>query len=100
MHPVPKGYTKLTTCYQGAKYGYIWAAANFLCVGFFFLLMPELKSRTLEEIDELFLNRVSVKNFSKFKTTIGEEAAREVKDHAGLFDHKPGTATEQVEQVR
>ncbi|KAK7724477.1 hypothetical protein SLS57_004232 [Botryosphaeria dothidea] len=84
----------------GAKYGYIWAAANFLCVGFFFLLMPELKGRTLEEIDELFLNRVSVKNFSKFKTTIGEEAAREVKDHAGLFDHKPGTATEQVEQVR
>ncbi|EKG10332.1 General substrate transporter [Macrophomina phaseolina MS6] len=84
----------------GAKYGYVWAAANFLCVGFFFIPMPELKGRTLEEIDELFLNRVSVRNFPKYKTTIGDEAAREVKEHAGLFEQKSGAAREHVEQVQ
>ncbi|KAF9632319.1 putative general substrate transporter protein [Lasiodiplodia theobromae] len=84
----------------GAKYGYIWAAANFLCVGFFFFCMPELKGRTLEEIDELFLNNVSVSNFPKYRTTIGDVVAQEVKDHAGLSDHKSGGATEHVEQVQ
>ncbi|GME52867.1 General substrate transporter [Neofusicoccum parvum] len=84
----------------GAKYGYIWAAANFLCVGFFFLCMPELKGRSLEEIDELFLNKVSVRNFPKYQTTIGDEAAREVKENTGLFDHKSGAGTEHVEQVK
>ncbi|KAL1622051.1 hypothetical protein SLS54_005116 [Diplodia seriata] len=84
----------------GAKYGYIWAAANFLCVGFFFFCMPELKGRTLEEIDELFLNSVSVSNFSKYRTTIGDAAARDIKDHAGLPGQKSGGATEHVERVQ
>ncbi|KAL1622949.1 hypothetical protein SLS56_008557 [Neofusicoccum ribis] len=86
--------------FQGAKYGYVWAAANFLCVGFFFFCMPELKGRSLEEIDELFLNKVSVRNFPKYQTTIGDEAAREVKENTGLFDHKSGAGTEHVEQVK
>lgn len=90
----------LSNISQGAKYGYIWAAANFLCVGFFFFCMPELKGRTLEEIDELFLNDVSVSNFPKYRTTIGDVVAQEVKDHAGLSDHKSGGATEHVEQVQ
>ncbi|KKY20280.1 putative general substrate transporter [Diplodia seriata] len=83
----------------GAKYGYIWAAANFLCVGFFFFCMPELKGRTLEEIDELFLNSVSVSNFSKYRTTIGDVAARDIKDHARLPGQKSGGA-EHVEHVQ
>lgn len=90
----------LSNISQGAKYGYIWAAANFLCVGFFFFCMPELKGRTLEEIDELFLNNVSVSNFPKYRTTIGDVVAQEVKDHAGLSDQKSGGATEHVEQVQ
>ncbi|OJD31699.1 general substrate transporter [Diplodia corticola] len=84
----------------GAKYGYIWAAANFLCMGFFFFCMPELKGRTLEEIDELFLNNVSVANFPKYRTAIGDAAAQEVKDHGGLSGQKAGGATEHVEHVQ
>ena len=49
---------------QGAKYGYIWAGSNFCCFVFFYMFVPETKGRTLEEIDELFANRVSVRNFT------------------------------------
>ncbi|ORY16405.1 general substrate transporter [Clohesyomyces aquaticus] len=59
----------------GAKYGYIWAGSNFLCVLFFFFFMPEMKGRTLEEIDELFANKVSPLKFKSYQTTIRHEAA-------------------------
>ena len=63
---------------QGAKYGYIWAGSNFCCFVFFYMFVPETKGRTLEEIDELFANRVSVRNFRTFRTAIMEEALRDV----------------------
>ena len=63
---------------QGAKYGYIWAGSNFCCFVFFYMFVPETKGRTLEEIDELFANRVSVRNFRTFQTAIMEEALRDV----------------------
>ncbi|RYP52923.1 hypothetical protein DL768_002019 [Monosporascus sp. mg162] len=62
----------------GAKYGYIWAGSNFCCFVFFYLFLPEMKGRTLEEIDELFANRVSVRNFRAFKTSIVEDALKDV----------------------
>lgn len=33
---------------------------------FFYFFLPEIKGRSLEEIDELFQNRVSVKDFPKY----------------------------------
>ncbi|KAF2265208.1 general substrate transporter [Lojkania enalia] len=80
----------------GAKYGYIWAGSNFLCVLFFFFCMPEMKGRTLEEIDELFANKVSVFKFKSYQTTIGNEAAREVEEK--VFEQK-GAVTEIRERV-
>ncbi|KAI1660292.1 general substrate transporter [Daldinia decipiens] len=62
----------------GAKYAYIWAGSNLCCLVFFYICVPETKGRTLEEIDELFANRVSVRNFKAFKTTIVAEALREL----------------------
>ncbi|KAF2194587.1 MFS general substrate transporter [Zopfia rhizophila CBS 207.26] len=64
----------------GAKYGYIWAASNSLCVLSFFFCMPEMKGRNLEEIDELFLKKVSVWKFKTYQTSIGHEATREVEE--------------------
>ena len=68
---------------QGAKYGYIWAGSNFCCFVFFYLFVPETKGRTLEEIDELFANRVPVRNFKTFRTAIMEEALRDVNKRKG-----------------
>ncbi|KAI1842665.1 hypothetical protein JX265_002729 [Neoarthrinium moseri] len=64
----------------GAKYGYIWAGSNLACFVFFYLFVPETKGRTLEEIDQLFANRVSVRDFKTFKTTIADEALRELQN--------------------
>ncbi|RDL32040.1 Uncharacterized protein BP5553_09442 [Venustampulla echinocandica] len=62
----------------GVKYGWVWTVSNLICALFFYLFLPETKGRSLEEIDELFENRVSVKDFPKYHTKIQEEAARDV----------------------
>ncbi|KAI1751996.1 general substrate transporter [Xylaria castorea] len=67
----------------GAKYGYIWAGSNFVCFVFFYLFVPETKGRTLEEIDELFNNRVSVRKFKTYRTTIINDAIKDVERKAG-----------------
>jgi len=64
----------------GAKYGYIWAASNCVCGVFFFFFLPELKGRTLEEIDELFERRVPAWKFKTTKANIMDEARKEMKD--------------------
>ena len=84
---------------QGAKYCYIWAASNFLCVIFFYLFMPEMKGRyvfaakfelnvelesmltlsflrSLEELDEIFAARVPARKFPGYQCQIVQEADR------------------------
>ena len=88
----------LLTFGKGAKYGYIWAASNFICVVFFFFFMPELKGRSLESIDELFVNKVPARKFKGFQTTIGEDAAREVERK--MFGEKGEIVAEIQEKER
>lgn len=61
----------------GPKYGYIWAGANFIALAFIIVMVPETKGRSLEEIDEMFENRVSVRGFKKYQC-ISSETAREI----------------------
>lgn len=61
--------------------------------------MPELKGRTLEEIDELFLNKVPPWQFKNYKTTIQEQALAEVRGQEGLMDEK-GPISETVDNAR
>ena len=41
---------------------------------FFWFFLPEVKGRSLEEIDELFQNRVSVRDFPKYECVSSEKA--------------------------
>ena len=70
---------------KGAKYGYIWAGWNFACGIFFFVFLPELKGRTLEEIDELFERKISAWKFKTTKTNIMDEALKEVRNREPGF---------------
>ncbi|RFU31066.1 hypothetical protein B7463_g5294, partial [Scytalidium lignicola] len=61
----------------GPKYGYIWAGSNLICLVVFFLFIPEMKGRSLEEVDEMFQNRVPRRQFPKYQC-VSSERAREM----------------------
>lgn len=42
--------------------------------------MPQMKGRSLEELDEMFLEKVSMRNFTKYECRIKEDALRDVRD--------------------
>ncbi|EJU02939.1 general substrate transporter [Dacryopinax primogenitus] len=65
----------------GAKYGYIWAASNAVCIVFFYVYMPEMKGRSLEELDEIFEARVPARKFPEYVCHISQEAAHDVATH-------------------
>ncbi|KAI8946285.1 general substrate transporter [Xylaria longipes] len=83
----------------GAKYGYIWAGSNLACFVFFYLFVPETKGRTLEEIDELFNNRVSVRKFKTYHTTIIDEAVKDVKERSGGLEKGTVSVTEYIDHA-
>jgi len=47
----------------GPKYGYIWFPSCLLSAAFIYFYLPELKNRTLEEIDEMFEARLPARKF-------------------------------------
>ncbi|KAI0866749.1 MFS transporter [Xylaria cubensis] len=57
----------------GPKYGYIWFASNLVVVIFAYLFLPETRDRTLEEIHEMFENKVPARKFKTYVCT-GVEA--------------------------
>ncbi|KAL1861184.1 hypothetical protein Plec18170_001699 [Paecilomyces lecythidis] len=74
----------------GAKYGYIWAGSNLVCIIFFYFYMPEMKGRSLEELDEIFAAGVSARKFPSYQCVIKEVAIRDLKSseaQAGEITH-------------
>lgn len=51
----------------GAQYGYIWAGSNFACILFFYFCMPEMKGRSLEQLDEIFAAKAPARSFAMFQ---------------------------------
>ncbi|KUJ16685.1 general substrate transporter, partial [Mollisia scopiformis] len=49
-----------------AKYGFIWFGTNALLVLFTVLFVPETRDRTLEEVHEMFENRVRTREFRTY----------------------------------
>ncbi|EXJ68167.1 uncharacterized protein A1O5_08782 [Cladophialophora psammophila CBS 110553] len=74
------------------KYGYIWFASNVIILIFVYFVVPETKDRTLEEIDEMFDEKIGARKFRNYKCTraensraigvnVVEDKQREVHDH-------------------
>jgi SP family sugar:H+ symporter-like MFS transporter len=54
--------------------GWIWGPSCFLTAVWVYFYLPEIKNRTLEEIDEMFEARLSARKFRKY-VCIGRHAA-------------------------
>jgi len=65
---------------------------------FFYFFLPEMKGRSLEELDELFQNRVSVKDFPKYQC-VSSERAKEAANKM-IADHHEGEEKEPVVHER
>jgi hypothetical protein len=51
----------------GPKYGYIWFPSCLIAAAWVFFFLPEVKNRTLEEIDEMFEARLPARKFKTYK---------------------------------
>ncbi|KAL2173320.1 general substrate transporter [Thermothelomyces heterothallicus CBS 202.75] len=50
----------------GPKYGYIWTPSCWISALWVYLFLPEVKDRTLEEIDEMFEARLPARSFRRY----------------------------------
>lgn len=57
----------------GAKVGFIYGSINWVMVAVAYLFIPEMKGRSLEEIDQLFESGAPLRKFAQVKTTSPEE---------------------------
>ncbi|KAI5477374.1 hypothetical protein MNV49_006440 [Pseudohyphozyma bogoriensis] len=80
----------------GARLGYVWGGFSFLVAVWAFFLMPELKGRTLEEIDEIFEAKVPAWRFKSYETHgVQAEMAKieaEGPKTTGEVDHREGSS--------
>ncbi|KAF2262924.1 monosaccharide transporter-like protein [Lojkania enalia] len=51
----------------GPRYGYIWFPSCAIAAAWVFFFLPEVKNRTLEEIDEMFEAKLPARKFAKYK---------------------------------
>ncbi|CAH0018366.1 unnamed protein product [Clonostachys rhizophaga] len=57
----------------GSKVGFVYGSFAFAMVGLAYFLIPELKGRTLEEVDQLFESKVPLRKFGGVRTMTAEE---------------------------
>ncbi|EMD58953.1 hypothetical protein COCSADRAFT_153717 [Bipolaris sorokiniana ND90Pr] len=50
----------------GPEYGWIWGPSCFITVVWVYFYLPEIKDRTLEEVDEMFEARLPARKFRKY----------------------------------
>ncbi|KAI7783318.1 sugar transporter 4 [Diaporthe eres] len=62
----------------GPKYGYIWTPSCWLAAAWVFFFLPEVKDRSLEEIDEMFEARLPARKFRQYVSVgrAGREAEK------------------------
>lgn len=88
----------------GPQYGYIWFPSSLLAAAFIFFCLPEVKGRTLEEIDEMFEARVPARKFRGYKCQIKEQANKSTiiehdEDMGSLEKSIKAAAVQMIEHV-
>lgn len=57
----------------GGKVGFIYGSTNFMMLVLTFFFIPELKGRSLEEVDQLFESGVPIRHFGSVRTKTAVE---------------------------
>lgn len=58
----------------GPKYSYIWFASGLISLVFVYFFLPDVNGRSLEEIDEMFRNKIPARAFKKYVCVEIEQA--------------------------
>ncbi|KAI1370121.1 putative maltose permease [Hypoxylon crocopeplum] len=74
----------------GPKYGYIWTGACAAAGIWIFYFLPEVKDRTLEEIDEMFEARIPARKFRKYQCT-GNHVVLDEKSQTEYIEDRAGS---------
>ncbi|KAI1828344.1 MFS transporter [Xylaria intraflava] len=72
----------------GPKYGYIWFSSNVTVATFAYFFLPETRDRTLEELHEMFENKVPARKFKTYVCVGVEGYAAEVRKETGQQEEK------------
>lgn len=67
-------YINPTELDWGPKFGYVWFVSGFIVCIFIYFALPEVRGRSLEEIDEMFRKRVPTREFSTYVCEEADEA--------------------------
>ncbi|KAI1440377.1 putative maltose permease [Annulohypoxylon stygium] len=73
----------------GPKYGYIWTGSSLVAGIWIYFYLPEVKDRTLEEIDEMFEARIPARKFRKYHCT-GSHVVLEDRTQTKFIEEKMG----------
>lgn len=61
----------------GPKYGFIWFPSCLLAAAFIFFCLPEVKQRSLEEIDEMFQKKIPARKWRHYECEISKKAEKQ-----------------------
>ncbi|USP78248.1 general substrate transporter [Curvularia clavata] len=82
----------------GPEYGWIWAPSCFITALWVYLYLPEIKNRTLEEIDEMFEARLPARKFRKY-VCVGHVAADGEDNSKGSMSEKDEVVHQEIVSV-
>lgn len=78
----------------GGRIGFVWMGFSFVSIIWVWFFVPELKQRTLEEVDEMFAQRLPTRKFRNYVSPSGHSAGD--KERAHSIDHKESIRDEDV----
>lgn len=82
----------------GPKYCYVWFASGLVATVFVWFMLPDVNGRSLEEIDEMFRNKVATRKFKKYVCLEVEEARTRGALHAVADSKKVDEDDQPVEK--
>ncbi len=80
----------------GGKIGYIYGTINMIMVVVAYFLIPELKGRSLEEVDQLFASGEPVRKFGKIKTETAQQLYAEELETSVEHEKDGGSGAERL----